>query len=173
MGLPWWLSGKEHACQCRRHKRWGFNPGLGRPPGGGHGNPLQYSYLKNPHGQRNLVGYSPKGQKELDTTGSNWASKPNLGRCCLLTKLCLTLCDPMDCSSPDSSVRGISQVRILEWVAIFLSNGTSDPGIELLSLALAGRFFTTHWATREAPVSWDIASQIALRNWSKEKVGKG
>ena len=53
-----------------------------------------------------------------------------------LHKLCLTLCDPMDCSSPDSSVRGISQVRILEWVAIFLSNGTSDPGIELLSLAL-------------------------------------
>ena len=118
-------------------------------------------------------GLQPKGSERIGHDWSNWASKPNLGRCCLLTKLCLTLCDPMDCSSPDSSVRGISQVRILEWVAIFLSNGTSDPGIELLSLALAGRFFTTHWATREAPVSWDIASQIALRNCSKEKVGKG
>ena len=43
-------------------------PGLGRSPGGGLGNPLQYSCLENPHGQRNLAGYSPWGHKELDTT---------------------------------------------------------------------------------------------------------
>ena len=36
-------------------------PGLGRSPGGGHGNPLQYSCLENTHGQRSLVGYSPWG----------------------------------------------------------------------------------------------------------------
>ena len=36
----------------------GSIPGLGSSPGGGHGNPLQYSGLENPHGQRNLVGYS-------------------------------------------------------------------------------------------------------------------
>ena len=36
--------------------------------GGGHGNPLQYSCLENPHGQRSLVDYSPWGHKELDTT---------------------------------------------------------------------------------------------------------
>ena len=36
--------------------------------GGGHGNPLQYSCLENPHGQRSLVGYSPWGRKESDTT---------------------------------------------------------------------------------------------------------
>ena len=46
----------------------GLIPGLGRSPGGGHGNPLQYSRLENPHGQRNLVGYSPWGHKELVTT---------------------------------------------------------------------------------------------------------
>ena len=46
----------------------GSIPELGRPPGGGHGNPLQYSCLENPHGQRNLMGYSPKGPKESDTT---------------------------------------------------------------------------------------------------------
>ena len=34
----------------------------------GHGNPLQYSYLENPHGQRSLVGYCPWGHKELDMT---------------------------------------------------------------------------------------------------------
>ena len=37
----------------------GLIPGLGRSPGGGHGNLLQYSCLENPHGQRNLAGYSP------------------------------------------------------------------------------------------------------------------
>ena len=37
----------------------GLIPGSGRSPGGGHGNPLQYSYLENPRGQRSLVGYSP------------------------------------------------------------------------------------------------------------------
>ena len=44
----------------------GLTPGLGRSPGGGHGNPLQYSCLKNPHGQRSLAGYRPWGHKELD-----------------------------------------------------------------------------------------------------------
>ena len=37
----------------------GSIPGLGRSPAGGHGNPLQYSYIENPHGQRSLAGYSP------------------------------------------------------------------------------------------------------------------
>ena len=43
----------------------GSIPGLGRFSGGGHGNPLQYSCLENPHGQRSLAGYSPWGPKEL------------------------------------------------------------------------------------------------------------
>ena len=47
----------------------GLVPGLGRSPGGGHDSPLQYSWLKNPHGQRSLAGYSPWGCKESDTTG--------------------------------------------------------------------------------------------------------
>ena len=42
--------------------------GLGRSRGGGPGNPLQYSCLENPHGQRSLVGYSPWDHKESDTT---------------------------------------------------------------------------------------------------------
>ena len=54
--------------------------------------------------------------------------------------------DLMDCSPPGSSLHGISQARILEWVAISFSRGSCDPGIELASLASpawAGRFFTT------------------------------
>ena len=43
-------------------------PGLGRSPGGGHGTPLQYSCLENPHGQRSLVGYSTWGHKVSDMT---------------------------------------------------------------------------------------------------------
>ena len=61
----------------------------------------------------------------------------------LSAQSCLNLCDPMDYSPPGSSVHGISQARILEWVAISSSKGSSWPGIELVSPALTGRFFTT------------------------------
>ena len=44
----------------------GSIPGLRRSPGGGHGNPLQYSCLENPHEQKSLAGYSPLGLKDLD-----------------------------------------------------------------------------------------------------------
>ena len=46
----------------------GSVPGLGRSPGGGHGNPLCYSCQENPHGQRSLEGYRPWGHKESDMT---------------------------------------------------------------------------------------------------------
>ena len=65
MGFPGGSDGKESACNAGT---LGSIPGLGRSPGGGHGNPLQYSCLENPHGQRSLVGYSPRGRKESDTT---------------------------------------------------------------------------------------------------------
>ena len=47
-GFPGGASGKEHACQCRRCKRRGFDPCIRKIPGGGRGNPLQYSCLENP-----------------------------------------------------------------------------------------------------------------------------
>ena len=45
----------------------GLIPESGRSPGGGNGDPLQYSCLEKFHGQRSLAGYSPRGHKELDT----------------------------------------------------------------------------------------------------------
>ena len=57
--------GKGSACNVGD---LGLIPGLGRTPGEGHGNPLQYSCLENPHGQRSLEGFSPWGRKELNTT---------------------------------------------------------------------------------------------------------
>ena len=64
-GFPGGSHGKESACNAGD---LGLIPGLGRIPGGGHGNSLQYSCLENPHGQRNLVGHRPWGRKESDTT---------------------------------------------------------------------------------------------------------
>ena len=51
-GFPGGASGKEPACQCRRHRDALSIPGLGRSPGGGHGNPLQYSCLEYPMERR-------------------------------------------------------------------------------------------------------------------------
>ena len=60
--------GKESTCNVEETGDVGLIPGLGRSPGGGYGNPLQYPCLENPHGQRSLVGYSPWSCKELDMT---------------------------------------------------------------------------------------------------------
>ena len=67
-GFPGRASGKQSACQCRRHKVQGTILGSGRIPGGGNDNPHQYPCLKKSHGQRSLVGYSQKGPKESDMT---------------------------------------------------------------------------------------------------------
>ena len=56
---------KESACN---EGNLSLISGLERSPGGGHGNPLQYSFLENPHGLRSLVGCSPWGHKESDMT---------------------------------------------------------------------------------------------------------
>ena len=63
--FPGGSESKLSAIQCGRP---GLNPWVGKIPGGGHGNLLQYSCLENPHGQRSLVGYSPWGCQQLDMT---------------------------------------------------------------------------------------------------------
>ena len=65
LGFPGGSDGKELAGNAGDLS---LIPGLGRSPGGWHSNPLQYSCLENPHGQRSLAGCSPWGQKESDTT---------------------------------------------------------------------------------------------------------
>ena len=70
--------------------------------------------------------------------------------------LCLILCDPMDCRLPGSSVCGILQARILEWIAMLSSRGSSWPSNWThvsMSPAMAGRFFTTSttWEAWETP----------------------
>ena len=64
-GFPGSLAGKESVYNAGD---LGLIPGLGRGPGGGLGNPLQYSSLRNLHGQRSLAGYTPWGHKESEST---------------------------------------------------------------------------------------------------------
>ena len=56
LGFPGGSDGKESTCNARDLD---LIPGLGRSPQGRHGNPLQYPFLENPHGQKSLAGYSP------------------------------------------------------------------------------------------------------------------
>ena len=76
-----------------------------------------------------------------------------------VTQSCLTLCDPMDCSLPGSSVHGIFQARILEWVAISFSRGSSRPRDWTRVSRIVGRRFTV-WATRD--ISCICATNIVL-----------
>ena len=65
-----------------------------------------------------------------------------------VTQSCLTLCYPVDCSPPGSSVHGIFQARVLEWVAISFSRGSSQPRDRTQVSHIAGRCFNL-WAIRE------------------------
>ena len=67
----------------------------------------------------------------------------------LVTQSCQALCGPTDCSPPGSSVHGILQARILEWVAMPSSRGSFQPRDHTQDSCIAGGFFTV-WATREA-----------------------
>ena len=69
-------------------------------------------------------------------------------RCVLVARSCLTLCHPVGCSPPGSSVHGILQAMVLEWVAISFSRGTSQSRNWTQVSHTAGRYFTD-WATWE------------------------
>ena len=93
--------------------------GSARSPAGGHANPRQYACLENSMGRGTWwPGYSPFS----------------------VTKWWLTFCDPMECSMPGSSVHGISQARILEWVAISFPDQGSNSSL-------------LHWQVDSLPLS--------------------
>ena len=94
-----------------------------------------------------------------------------------VTQSCLTLCYPMDCSLPDSSFHGILQARILEWVAVACSRGSSQPRDWTQVSLIAGEFFTI-WATRNNSLNisrvdrWNkhtkIMSQFKDHEWDNK-----
>ena len=69
-------------------------------------------------------------------------------------QLCPTLCNPTGYSLPGSSIHGIFQARVLEWVAISFSRRSSRPKDQTQDSCIAGRRFTI-WATREAHVAFN------------------
>ena len=78
----------------------------------------------------------------------------------VLAQSCLTVCDPMDCSPPGSSVHGIIQAKLPAWVATSFSRWSSQPRDQTWVSWIAGSFFTV-WATREALQSTQIYQKWA------------
>ena len=89
------------------------------------------------------------GVAKSRTRLSNWTTI--YMECCgvLDTQLCPTLCDPTDCSLPGSSLHGILQTRIMEWIAISFNRESSRYGDQTRVYCIGGRFFNV-WANREA-----------------------
>ena len=158
----------------------GSIPGSGRSPGGGDGTPLQYPCLENPidrgawwptvHGVAKsqtwlkLVSSSSSWADITDCWGSSLGDSQRfvllIERLLFFSHCIWLFCDPMDCNPPGSSVHGISQARILEWVDISFSNGSSWPRNQL-HICLKNEHDTRqifhHWATWE---TWDLRARM-------------
>ena len=122
-------------------------PGLGRSPGVGNVNLLQYSCLENTTDRGTWWALTIGSHR----TGHNWSDLAHCSRhrYVMYSKVkvdgaqsCPTLCDPVDCSLPGSSVHGIFQARVLEWVAISFSRRSSQPRDRTQVSCVVGRFFT-------------------------------
>ena len=110
-------------------------------------------------GQGSLACCSPWVHRELDTTEQmNWTELK-------VTQLSTTLCEPMDCSPPGSTLHGILRERILERVAVPFSRGSSPPRDLTWVSCIAGRFFTI-WSCKvpllSAPYRWGNCSTKVL-----------
>ena len=136
----------------------------GKSPGGGNGNPLQYSCLENPMDrgawqatvQRVATSETQLSMCTYTHTHTHTHTHRMDKVCiecfllgisdrlehCLVSKSCPTLLWPMDYSQPGSSVRGIFQARILEWIAISSSRGSSPPRNQVWVSCIASGFFT-------------------------------
>ena len=132
------LVGKESACYAGDP---GSIPGLGRSPGEGIGYPLQYSGLEN--SMDCIVHRVAKSRTQL--SGFHFSLSYHLSPsklCGLVTQLYPTFFNSMDYSPPDSSVHGILQARIPEWVAMPSSRGSSQPRDQTQVSCITGRFST-------------------------------
>ena len=123
----------------------GLIPGLGRSPGGGNGTPLQYSCLGNPTFMIGFLGTS--NGKESACSAGELGLIPGLGRSPEKEKgyplQYSALGNSMDCSLPGSSYHAILEARILEWVAVPLFRGSSQPRDQTQVFLIAGGFFTS------------------------------
>ena len=143
--LPCGSDGKESACNAGDLCSI---PGLGRSPGEGNGNTLQYSCLGNPM-DRGAWWASVHGVAQSQTRLKRLSSSSSMDTRSLhklsevkVAKSCPTLCNPVDCCLPGFLVHGDSPGNILEWVAIPFSRGSSQPRNGTQIFCIAGRFFS-------------------------------
>ena len=92
---------------------------------------------------------------------------PLLQKLSEVTQSCPTLCDPVDCTLPGSSVHGILQARILEWVAISFSRGSSRPRDRTQISHIAGRCFNLWAKAKEVPKSQILMQYFYLFSFIK------
>ena len=136
---------------CLQCERSGFDPWVGKILWRRKWQPTPVFLPGESHGRRSLVGYSPRGRKESDTTerlhftslhlftyfensNSSINNRYTVPVCAKSLQSCTALCDPMDCSPPGFSVHGIFQARVLELGCHFLLQGIfptqgSNPGL--------------------------------------------
>ena len=146
LGLPGVSDGKESACNVGD---LGSTPGLGRSPGGGHGNPLKYSCLENPHGQRSLAGYSPWGRKELDTT----------------EQLSLTQILQRGAKAKEPEIKlpttvGLSKKQESSGITSTSALLTIPKPLTVWTTTNSGKFFNRKEYQNSWPVSWEICMQV-------------
>ena len=150
----------------------GLIPGSGRSPGVGNGNLLQYSCLESSMDrgtwQATVHGVTKswtwlkwlsthiRVHQETETRAGILVVKVGKSE---VAQSCLTLCNPMGCSIPGSTIHGIFQARVLEWVAISFSRRSSRPRDWTWISRIAGRCFTV-WVTREA-----FSSELNIKKW--------
>ena len=128
-----------------------------------------YSSWNSP-GQNNGMGSCSLLQVTFPAQGSNpvsciaggfftsWATR-EAKVCVLVTQLCLTLWDSMDCSSPYSSVHGILQARILEWVAVPFSRGSLATGSQVQTYLFPDSGGISHHSNMLTQNQWWLSSQ--------------
>ena len=134
----------------RQTRDLGSIPESGRSPRVGNDNPLQYcleNYMDRKTWQVIVHGIAKSRTWPNDWTNIFLGSQYLYLRV-KVSQSCLTLCDPMDCSLPGSSVCGILQARILEWAAVPFSRGSSQPRDRTQVSHIADGFFTI-WTIRE------------------------
>ena len=135
----------------------GSIPGQGRSPGEGNSNPLLFSCLENSMGRdawqatvhrvtesltQLSMHYSQAIRRDKVILHKAMISRGKSECQSLVLTPCLTLFDPMNCSPPGSSVHEMFQARILEWVVIPFSRGSSQPRDRTWASCIASRFFT-------------------------------
>ena len=112
-GFPGGSDGKESTCN---EGDPGLIPGLGRSPGGGHGNPFKYSCQENPHKQKSLQGYSPWGHKE--TQLSNWVATEYTGSVFTLAEI--TESNVSSFTSPYRRFVSKNKIHSVMWIKFIL-----------------------------------------------------